>query len=201
MASPGKSSPWWDRNADDAGRPIRSDVRAAAVEVWDKAEYYARRALGDDSEAAELLEKVVSRVSRYLDRHHVPLPAVGVVRLLMFVFRRELRHRAIQLSRVEFVGDGNLLAELLRAPDWVEGVNRDLDFEKFLSYISEAGCTMLRLRRQEYDWEYIAGVFGISTSAAKVRLLRELRQAYLKMMGARAVPDGTDPKKDSFRGT
>jgi hypothetical protein len=147
--------------------------------------------LYDDSETAELLERVVAKVSRHLDRHQVPLNPSGVVGLLLFAFRRELRRRAIQRSRLKLMGDGNQLSELLHAPDWVDEINRHLDLEKFLSYVSEEGCSMLRLRRQQYEWKYIAGLYGISTSSAKVRLLRELRKAYIKMMAApRAVtPD------------
>jgi hypothetical protein len=157
--------------------------------------------LRDDSEAAELLEKVVAKVSRHLNRHHVPLNPPGIAGLLIFSFRRELRRRAVRQSRLEFIGDGNQLAELLRAPDWVDEINRHLDVEKFMSYVSEEGCTMLRLRRQNYDWNDIAGLLGISISTAKVRLLRELRRAYIKMMTVPRTLDQSGPKTDKFHDT
>ena len=63
---------WWDREIDDAGRPIRPDVRLAAQEIWQEACRRTQAVLADNAAAAELMEYSVAQVSRYLDRHSAP---------------------------------------------------------------------------------------------------------------------------------
>src|SRR5579864_7490761 len=67
-ASFGGNPSWWDRDFDYTGRPIRTDVRTAAHEVWDQACGRVQAVLGDTSDAASMMERSVIQVSRYLDR-------------------------------------------------------------------------------------------------------------------------------------
>ena len=74
MATPFKKFPqWWDRELDRSGRPIREDVRTAAHEVWGQVCKRARALLGDDADAAEMLEISVEAVSRYLNCKKISL--------------------------------------------------------------------------------------------------------------------------------
>ena len=95
-ASNGRSSLWWDRELDNAGKPLRPDVRASAHEVWNQACARVQSVLGDSSDAAPLMEKSVSQVSRYLDRIGSAPYARDPAGLVMFTFCRTLRRYAMK---------------------------------------------------------------------------------------------------------
>src|SRR5260370_19278582 len=94
MATPPEKGPlWWDRDSDRMGRPIRPDVRTAAHEIWEHACSRARAVLGDDTDASEMMEASVDRVSHYLNRHAGPLFSANVAGLLTTAFRRLMTKR------------------------------------------------------------------------------------------------------------
>ena len=72
MAHAGRILVWWDRDVDQAGRPIRPDVRLAGREIWEQACRRTEALLDDHGPAAELMENSVAQVSRYLDRIGAP---------------------------------------------------------------------------------------------------------------------------------
>jgi hypothetical protein len=72
MAGAGRILVWWDREVDQAGRPIRRDVRLAGHEIWEQACQRTQALLDDHGAAAELMENSVAQVSRYLDRIGAP---------------------------------------------------------------------------------------------------------------------------------
>ena len=72
MGPIGTPSPqWWDRDVDDQGVPLRADVRLAASQFWSAACGRARHMLGDEAEAAELLEASLVQISHDLDRRQI----------------------------------------------------------------------------------------------------------------------------------
>src|ERR1700737_4743006 len=72
MAHSSKSLPaWWDREFDASGKPIRTDVRAAAIKVWKSVCALVEGIRGNSAEAQELLERAVASVSKYLDKNGV----------------------------------------------------------------------------------------------------------------------------------
>jgi hypothetical protein len=178
---PEKAPQWWDREFDSAGRPLRTDVRAAAQEIWDHARVRTARELGDDSEAAEILEKCVEAACRYLNSKSVPLFSINTPALLTAVFRRQLERKLSQARRIESIGEIEELNEIPAVANWWEEVDRWLDLLKYYRYLSPRGCRILLLRLARRSWKYIADSLGISVSTAQNSFWREIRQVRLKL--------------------
>jgi len=135
---------WWDRDLDAAGKPLRQDVRDAAHEIWDRAYARVQAILGDSCDAAGLMERSVSQVSRYLDRRRSALHEHDVAALLVCAFCRGLRRYAAKLRRIELVGDLTEFSE--SAPASSCGPTKDdcrLDAEKAARRLSPRARTML----------------------------------------------------------
>jgi hypothetical protein len=101
MAGAGRILVRWDRDVDQAGRPIRRDVRLAGHEIWDQACQKTRALLDDHGPAAELMENSVAQVSRYLNR--IGAPESSEKRGLLAFCRALQRHRA-KSTRLKLVG-------------------------------------------------------------------------------------------------
>jgi hypothetical protein len=95
---------WWDRDVDRAGRTIRGDVRNAAHEIWQQMRSTARSVLGDDCDAADVMETSVEAVSQYLNRRNTCPSAMNVAGVLTVAFRRQLQKRRLKQRRLELVG-------------------------------------------------------------------------------------------------
>ena len=118
MACAGTILVWWDRDFDTGGRPIRSDVRSAARELWQQACHETKVSLADDGPAAELMENAVAEASRYLDRIGAPLSS-RKHGLVMIVFCRALRRYRARSSRLELVGASTDFSDLAIANGWL----------------------------------------------------------------------------------
>jgi hypothetical protein len=172
---------WWDRETDCSGRPIRADVRAAARQVWDDACQKTRASLGEACEAAGLMERTVTQVSRYLDRREIPLFAQDTVGLILCAFIRALRRYAARHRRVELAEN----PEELAAPDAGKHCNSKvdcgLDAKKAASHLSERGRKMYELRKTGFEWKEVAQALNTTEGAARAEYSRELKRAQLKV--------------------
>ena len=130
---------WWDRVDDESGRPLRGDVRESARRVWPSVCAQARRILGDVADAAELLESAIRKISVYLDKNNVPLHAADPGGLLLLATSRAFKRLARHRGQVKSTDQDSALAEVLRAPDWREEVDRRLFVERLL--VPENGPT------------------------------------------------------------
>ena len=79
---------WWNRDLDNNGHQLRLDVREAANSIFAEACRRTRAVLGEDCDAAALMEVAVQKISQYLDRAAAPPYSRDVRPLLMLRFTR-----------------------------------------------------------------------------------------------------------------
>ena len=170
-------SRWWDREFDKSGQPIRADVRASAIEIWDKVCSKTRSALGDATDAADLMERCVSRISRSLDRRQALPFSQKTSAMLMVAFSRELSRHAAKLRRTQPSGDTSAMEEYLCGSNWASEIDSRLDWERVVVRLSERSRMILALKTAGYDWEEIASSLAITVSVAKNSFWREINAA------------------------
>src|SRR5437016_1441190 len=151
-----ESHGWWDRDIDHDGQVIRSDVRIAAHEIWQRVRSQAESVLGDTTAAAELMELSVAQASRYLNRKGTPPDAPAPVGLLLVTFWRLLERRRAKLSRLEPIGGIGDLSQRMPDGTWSSQIDSRLDRDKIIRLLSERSRTILALRSAGYDWSEIA---------------------------------------------
>jgi DNA-directed RNA polymerase specialized sigma24 family protein len=182
---------WWDREIDREGHPIRGEVREAAREIWANACVVARSLLGDNTDAAEIMEVCVGRVSRYLSaKREAPIDQ-NTNALLMVAFRNAVLTRAARLRREASIQESELI-EPSAAWGSVEAIETQIDLEKLARRLSPRSRAVLVLRDAGYDWSEIAALFRVTVPAAKNRFYRELREAQCQLAGTTSA--GRTPK-------
>ena len=90
---------WWDREIDRSGRLIRPDVREAAVSVWTNTCNRNHFVLSDPSQAAELMEQTVTRISHYLNRKDIGVFTRDIDALVAHSFHRALHRELVKRKR------------------------------------------------------------------------------------------------------
>jgi hypothetical protein len=171
---------WWDRDVDDEGRPLRGDVRQAAHQVWPDARRRAHSVLGESIEAAEMMEAAVLKISHYLDRHQVPLFSQPVAPLLSLRLWQELRRRSARLRCFRSAVGSDGLERLAADGEWMERVDRHIDFEKLLPRLSPRSRRIIEMRGSGKDWKEIGEMLSIASSTARNSFWHEVHQALSK---------------------
>jgi DNA-directed RNA polymerase specialized sigma24 family protein len=180
-----ESLSWWDRDADSEGKPIRSDVRSAARDLWEYACEQARTFLGDASEAPELMETSVLQVSHYLDRRAAPLFESDARALLVCAFYRGLRRTVLKLRRLELTADLSTLPTPRPGRSCPSKEDCRLDAEKVLRKLSDRARQMFDFRKDGYDWEEVAAILNTSDGAARAEYSRELKRLKMRLANKR----------------
>ena len=175
MAGAGRILVWWDRDVDQAGRPIRPDVRLAGHEIWEQACQRTQALLDDHGPAAELMENSVAQVSRYLDRVGDP-ESSQKHGLVMVAFCRGLRRYAAKLNRLEFVGGSGELAGRTLDEGWASQMNARLELARIVRKLRDEYGTVLMLRAAGYEWEDVGQMLGKSSSAIRISFWREIKR-------------------------
>lgn len=173
---------WWDREFTEHGEQIRADVRMAAQEIWERARRKAESTLGDDSEAAELMEMAVAKASENLNKKDPCDSSHNVNGLVMVIFSRELNRLAAKRRRVESAGTSlDLDRELQPRSDG--DLDRKIDQAKILEQLSAKARLIWKFRNQGYDWQEVAARIGVSSGAARTLFWRDLRKAIHALQG------------------
>lgn len=178
-----KAPSWWGGNIDSAGTPIREDVSDAAQNIWPIVCREVQASLHDTSEAAELLEKSVCQISRYLNKQGAKTRDTNPPGLLLTAVRRALLRKSRKADRVVAVGSG--LDTIHSAPSWENDLVIEMFFEQLLRRLSPQGGKILTLRRSGYGWKEISEIVQIPTLRLKTRFWREIGQVR-KNLGIRS---------------
>ncbi len=174
----GKGPIWWDRELDSTGKQLRQDVRDAAHDIWERAYSRVQAILGDSCEAAPLMEKSVSQVSRYLDRRRATPYSEDTAAILMCAFCRGLHRYAAKLHRIKLVGDlGDFSEPVASSTCAPSKEDCRLDAEKAARRLSPRARTMLDLRKVGFQWKEIAAVLRTTDCAARTEFSREVKKA------------------------
>lgn len=202
MAGAGRILVWWDREVDQAGRPIRRDVRLAGHEIWEQACQRTQALLDDHGPAAELMENAVAQVSRYLDRIGAP-ESSAKHGLVMVAFCRGLQRYAAKLHRLEFVGGSGELASRVWDEAWVSQMNARLELTRIIRKLQPENGTVLMLRAAGYEWEDVGRILGKSAAATRITFWREIKRIRHALLAAvdddRAMKErGRVPPPNSF---
>jgi hypothetical protein len=176
-----KGPVWWDRELDPTGKTIRVDVRSAAREVWNDACNQTRILLGEPCQAADLMERSVAQISRYLNGRGVPVFSQDMNSLLMCAFCRALRRHVAKLRRIELAPDLSEASERPPSRSCTTEEDCRLDAEKAARQLSERGRQMYELRHAGFEWREIAQRLSTTDAAARAEFSRELKRARLKL--------------------
>ena len=177
-----KQPVWWDQETDREGRSIRSDVRKAAFEIWDNACALSKSLLGDTTEAAEIMEACVVRISHYLSSRNNEPATHNTTALLMVAFRNCVLNRAARLRREACIPDSEL-AEPPTARGSLETIEVQIDLDRLVRRLNPRSRTILVLRDAGYEWSEIAALFRLTVPAVKKRFHRDLREAQNQLAG------------------
>lgn len=172
---------WWDRDVDDQGRPVRTDVRQAAHQLWPEAVKRTRRMISDPAEAAELIEISVVCISHHLDRKETPAFAENIPSLLSLHFSQELRHLAKKLGRIKLVGDNSAIEAFAVVEDWTERIDRHHDFEKAMGYFRPRMRILVYMRLELHSWELIGAKLGKRPATLRKEFWKELHEVFSRM--------------------
>jgi hypothetical protein len=172
---------WWDREVDDQGRLLRTDVRQAAHQLWPEAVRRTRRMISDPAEAAELIEITVVYISHHLDRTNAPQLAENIPSLLSLHFSQELRRLAKRLGRIILVGDNSAIEALAVVEDWAERINRHHDFEKAMGYLRPRTRILVYMRLELHSWELIGAKLGKRPATLRKEFWKELHEVLSRM--------------------
>jgi RNA polymerase sigma factor (sigma-70 family) len=149
-------------------------------EIWKNACGLAKTLLGDATDAAEIMEECVTRVSQSLDSRTEEPFSQNTIALLWVSFRNAVLNRVAKRRREEPIADLGML-EADAGSGSLEAIESQIDLEKLVRRLTARSRTVLILRYAGYDWKEIASLLRITVPAAKNNFRRELREAQLQL--------------------
>lgn len=179
---------FWDRETDLEGKTMRPDVRLAAREVWPIIRREVYRRYGDDTEAAEIIERAVLQTSTYLDRIGAGALDANKPALLLTISRRLLRRRAPRWRCFQSLDRENWSDP--RTASWEADANSSILLREFAGQLSKESARVLTLRIEERTWRAIAATLNTTVPAVKNRFWREIGnlKTTLSLRHSKGVP-------------
>ena len=154
-------------------------MRSAVIAVWNNSCRRMQSALGDSSQAAELMECAVAQVSRYLDRKGIALFSRKIEGLVAHCFQRAVQ-RDLSKRKCLVSWDGEFPK---RAVDetWLPQVQARLALQQIVGRLCEKSKTVLALRYAGYSWRETADVMGESVAALRTAFWRDVQRVKLQL--------------------
>jgi DNA-directed RNA polymerase specialized sigma24 family protein len=167
---------WWDREVDRTGRPIRADVREAAITVW-KNSRRIQLELSDPSHAAELLEGTVAQISRYLEHNDIVTFSRSIEGLVAHSFQRAVQRETVKRNRFLPLNESAKLPDRISDKTWQEQVQLRLQLEEIIILLSDNSRRVLTLRYAGYTWKETAQLMGLSVAVLRSAFWRDVKRA------------------------
>lgn len=182
----GPDPPLWIASVDKRGKPIESELLAAAQRNWKRVLSYAQRHQQDSSRAADIFEAVVHSLSNAIERH--PQIAKRIRSLdyyLFWAFARRLNRLLAKEPVIDYVGALDDLASLKGAqdPHWVPRLEQELLVKEVQGYMDQRTRHILFLRESRYSWPEVASELGMDVRNLKVFFgysIRKIRKRILR---------------------
>ena len=172
---------WWDRDVDRTGRTIRLDVREAALSVWRSACRRNQIVASDPSQAAELMERTVAQLSRYLDRKNVAIFSRSIEGLVAHSFQRAVHREHIKRNRLLPLDDPANLPERGSNGSWHDRIERRLELGQVIKLLDDQSRRVLALRYAGYTWNETASLMGLSVAALRSAFWRDVNRVKRRM--------------------
>lgn len=167
---------FWIPDRDSLGNPVDKRLSEAAQNIWERARLVVLRYLGDDEDAADILEAAVDSVSRVMNS---PNSIEFFKAYLLRSVARESIRRSRRYRRLQYM-DGKEIERLAGAVS--ADIEKQLDDAKrmqiFRACLDERGRIVYDLRRLDFDWRSIAKFTGYSDAhSAKVQFRKKIEKA------------------------
>jgi DNA-directed RNA polymerase specialized sigma24 family protein len=191
----------WIPDRDSLGNPIGPTLIEAAHRVWERTRFATLRYLGEDTEAAEILESAVDSASRVM---HGQQAIQSLERYLLRSVARESIRRLRKQRRIEYM-DGSAIERLASAValDVEHRLDSARRFELLRACLDERGREMCDLRVLGFGWRSIAKLTGYADAhSARVQFDRRVDGAVKRFkvhqdLRLKRQSGETDRSKDS----
>lgn len=184
MPSPSPSELCWVIGFSQKGRWIASAVRDAVAVELENAREIARRFLGDERAAGEIMEFAIQRTAEYFaDLSPVDLSETRSI--LSRFYRNEVRRRRRAEKRYRFMGGASEIESMFAQIDSsFSSVEAQLDLASILENTTPAVRTAMLLRYgSRSEWREVGEFMSKSGEAARKICERELKhlRRYLRI--------------------
>lgn len=167
---------WWDRDIDRAGRPIRLDVREAALSVWQNASTRIQFVGCDPCRVADLIEKTIAQLSRYLNRHEIALFSRNIEGLVAYSLQRALRREAMKCNRLLPLNESVARSKCPSDEAWQRGILARVELQELMALLNDKSRSVLALRYAGYTWKESAQLLGESLACLRSAFWRDVNR-------------------------
>lgn len=178
MGTSGPQPPFYRRPVGPRGGAIDDRVLDVAEPLWRACLAEVRRVLGDEQQAAPIVESVSESVSRQLTKNQ----EVGrnLAGYFYASFLRHVRGQAVRDGRICYCGLGHELEHFLAlrdTTDWPSRIEARIFLQQLAGAMTPEAKLLLSLRLLDWPWKTIAGQLKISEVQARTRFYRGLKNA------------------------